>query len=39
MGLPNSVIVFWWMLLWPLILAAAWRSWVRPPDRVVTRDS
>jgi hypothetical protein len=38
MGLTNSVGVFWWMLLWPLILAAAWRSWGHRM-RSVIRDS
>lgn len=26
-GLPNTIEVFWLLLIWPLIIGAGWRSW------------
>lgn len=30
MGLPNTLNVLWIMMLWPLMIAAVWRSWIAP---------
>jgi len=36
LGLPNTIDVFWWLLLWPLILGAVWRTWIHPRIRGAT---
>lgn len=35
LGLPSTLDVLWRIILWPLILCAAWHSWIQP--QVVAR--
>jgi hypothetical protein len=29
-GLSNTINMFWWLLIWPLMLSAVWRTWLQP---------